>query len=49
MPSQICNLTSTGLGSLMADCLDEYDQAVLDCECCTDCCDREHETCYQSE
>jgi len=49
MPEQICGLTDYGLGSLMADCLDEFDQAALDCECCTDCCDRKQEVCFKDD
>ena len=47
MPKQVCTLMDSNLGSLMADCLDEYRDASVDCECCTDCCDRDQETCYE--
>lgn len=46
MPDQICELKDRKLVSLMADCLEDYRNATFKCDCCTDCCDKDQETCF---
>ena len=48
MPTEICNLTFKSLKTLYADCLDMYQQPrPISCDCCTDCCDKTQNTCFQ--
>merc|ERR1712157_147032 len=48
MPEEICSLLNYNLDQLKADCLDMFGEIAVECECCTDCCDRMQQQCYKS-
>jgi len=48
MPNEICSLRNYNLDQLKADCLDMFGEIAVECECCTDCCDKMQKQCYNS-